>query len=137
MNEEGQELFKKRFTVGMITTKAELIIKVAKDEGLDSSETLFFIDLITLKFPHAVESYLITWAKRIRMYQEREYADGDLRNWMKDNQRFFNMENDRNKERYYHLMTIDNGLRSLDEKEQEEFDGLEKVISWDEDNING
>ena len=130
MNEKAQELF----TVGFLVTKAELIIKVAKGAGLDSSETLFFIDLITIKFPHAVESYMITWAKRIRLYSEYDCADGDLREWMKNNITFFNMNNDRNKERYYHLMTIDNGLRSLDEKEQEEFDGLEKVISWDEVN---
>lgn len=134
MNTEVQELFIKQFTVGMIKTKAELILNVAKKEGLDSNETLFFIDLITLKFPHAVESYMVTWAKRIRLYSEYDYADGDLRKWMSNNKTFFNMSNGRNKERYYHLMTIDNGLRDLDETEQEEFDELEKVISWDDEN---
>ena len=129
MNEEAVKLF----TVGSLINKAELIVKVAIKEGLDSNETQFFINLITLKFPHAVESYMITWAKRIRLYSEYDHADGDLREWMKNNKAFFNMNNERNKERYYHLMTIDNGLHSLDEKEQEEFDGLEKVISWDEE----
>ena len=130
MNEELVKLF----TVADIITKSELVLKVAKREGLKSNETLFFIDLITLKFPHAVESYMITWAKRIRLYSEYDHADGDLRKWMKDNKAFFNMNNGRNKERYFQLMTINEGLHDLDVDEQEEFDGLEEAISWDKEN---
>lgn len=133
MNEQAQELFQPTTTFQIIT-KAELIIKVAKEQDLDPLQTQFFIDLITLRFPHAVESYMITWAKRIRMYQEYTYADGNLRHWMCSSDSFFNMSNQRNKDRYYQLMTIDNGLHALDENEQNEFDGLENTISWDEEN---
>lgn len=120
--------------VDAFKAKAELILETAKNQGLDSNETLFFIDLISLRFPHAAESYMITWAKRIRLYSEYDCADGSLRFWMKHNKSFFIMQNQRNIDRYYHLMLIDNGLCALDENEQEEFDGLEKVIIWDDEN---
>lgn len=133
MKEKSQKLFQP-FTIATIKSKAELIIKVADKQHLDSLQAKFFIDLITFRFPHAVESYMITWAKRILMYSEYDNADGDLRKWMIDNPSYIHLNNERDKERYYHLMTIDNGLNSLDEKEQEEFDGLEKSIGWEDEN---